>query len=61
MQATNQKDTIKMIELLQFIFILQAQQAGMRQDDVRKILGMNNNDVSAIWQLIKSGKKYGQD
>ena len=47
-------------EILKCIFILQAKQAGMRQEDVRKILGMNNNEVSAIWKLIILGKKYDE-
>lgn len=53
----NEEQTNKIIDLLQGLFILEAQKSGLKSEDVRKILGINNNKLSNIWKFFKSEKK----
>jgi hypothetical protein len=47
----------KIIDLLQNIFILQAQKQGFKSEDVRKILGISNNKIFKIWKRKVEKKK----
>ncbi|MDO8639702.1 MAG: hypothetical protein Q7R53_02135 [bacterium] len=53
----NNEQANKIIDLLQNLFILEAKKNGLTSEDVRKILGVNNNTVFKIWKLSKSEKK----
>lgn len=52
----NDKQANKIIDLLQNLFILEAKKNGLRSEEVRKILGVNNNKLFKIWKLSKSKK-----
>lgn len=53
----NNEQAEKIIDLLQNLFILEAKKNGLTSEEVRKILGVNNNTVFKIWKLSKSEKK----
>ena len=47
----------KIIDLLQNLFILEAKKNGLTSEEVRKVLGVNNNKIFKIWKLSKQEKK----
>ncbi len=47
----------KIIDLLQNLFILEAKKNGLTSEEVRKVLGVNNNKIFKIWKLSKPEKK----
>lgn len=56
----NSKDVIEIhkkidstLDIMRYVFILQAKQSGVSQENVRKILKINNNQLSAIWRLLQ--------
>ena len=51
------EQTNKIIDLLQNLFILEAKKNGLTSEEVRKILGVNNNKIFKIWKLSKTRKK----
>jgi hypothetical protein len=53
----NEEKINKIIDLLQNIFILEAKKSGLKSEDVRMILGVDNNKVFRIWKLFKQEKK----
>ncbi len=53
----NNEQAEKIIALLQNLFILEAKKNGLTSEEVRKILGVNNNTIFKIWKLSKSEKK----
>ncbi|MCX6722577.1 MAG: hypothetical protein NT094_00740 [Candidatus Staskawiczbacteria bacterium] len=53
----NNEQANKIIDLLQNLFILEAKKNGLTSEEVRKILGVNNNKIFKIWKLSKPEKK----
>jgi len=53
----NNEQAEKIIALLQNLFILEAKKNGLTSEEVRKVLGVNNNTIFKIWKLSKSEKK----
>jgi len=53
----NDNQANKIIDLLQNLFILEAKKNGLKSEEVREILGVNNNKLFKIWKLSKPEKK----
>lgn len=53
----NDEQANKIIDLLQNLFILEAKKNGLTSEEVRKILGVNNNKIFKIWKLSKPEKR----
>ena len=52
----NDNQANKIIDLLQNLFILEAKKNGLKSEEVREILGVNNNKLFKIWKLSKPEK-----
>lgn len=50
-----EKQAEKIIFLLKNLFILEAKAQGLKNEDVRILLGIDNNELSKVWKL-KAGK-----
>jgi hypothetical protein len=51
----------KLYKAIQALFILQARQLDMGNEDIRKILRVDKSEVSAVAKLVnKAVKKYGK-
>ena len=57
----NEQQADKIIELLQNLFIIEAKKNGLSSENVRKILGINNNTISNTWKLLSKTEKNEKD
>jgi hypothetical protein len=55
--AKNNDATVRVVELLRTLTIVQLGLAGVGQAQIRKIVGGSMNDINAIVKLLHSGKR----
>lgn len=48
------------LTVLQSLVIIETERAGLKQDTVRTILGMDRTRLSATWQRLKAARKDGR-
>ena len=41
-------------EILRNLFILEASKMGIKKKDVRKILGVNTDEITKVWKYLKN-------
>ncbi len=52
-----EKQAERIIFLLTNLFIIEVKRQGLKSEDVRLLLGINNNELSKVWRLKASKTK----